>query len=113
MDLPQPIESKPRPIAITLLCIALFAGGVLSVFQGIAASGDDWFRSTSALCVFVVIVTIIGLWKMRRWAVYIYSGLCILVQVKLIARDHYWDVSVILIQCVTILIMFVYLKRMR
>jgi hypothetical protein len=116
MDSTQPtkqsVENKPRPIAITIVCIALFAGLILSFLQEIADSGD-WLLSLRAMCGYVVILAMIGLWNMRRWAVYTYTGLFILVQVKLIALDHYWDASVISMQCVVILIMFAYLKRMR
>jgi hypothetical protein len=64
----QPVENEPRPIAITLICIALFASVILNLLEEIGIS-SDWPRSWIAICGYVVIVAIIGLWKMRRWAV--------------------------------------------
>jgi len=54
----------------------------------------------------------IGLWKMRKWAVYIYTGFCVINQVVLLAMGA-WNILALLIPGIVIAIAFANLSKMR
>lgn len=59
-----------RPVAITVLCVVLTAIGVISLIGGVYAlvQTPSLLRAWSLLSGVAFLVSIWGLWKMKRWA---------------------------------------------
>ncbi len=71
-----PLEKTQRPRPVAILCIFLFVmtglnllGGIFSI-TNVSPARAAWMIITTA----VAFVSVIGLWKMRRWGVFLYLG---------------------------------------
>ena len=70
------VETKFRPIPITILCIVLFLAAVV----GLAAAGYSYFAFPLGRALYitlanaVTLLATVGLWRMQRWGVYLYLG---------------------------------------
>ena len=53
----------------------------------------------------VVIISMIGIWQMRRWGVYTYVGVYIVGQIELILMLGRFNVTALLMRCLTIAIL--------
>jgi hypothetical protein len=66
-----------RPLAITLICLAGFAGSVFAVpliFSREAAEVAPWYPFFFGGAVVCSLVCLAGMWRMRRWGVYMYAA---------------------------------------
>jgi hypothetical protein len=59
-----------------------------------------------------MVIAMVGVWRMRRWGVYTFVGLCILGEAALIGMGGHWNFIAILLRCVVAGIMFAYFGRM-
>jgi hypothetical protein len=116
---PAPIETTtttvPRPTAITVICIIGFIGGLFTiplVFTDIARNIGAWYPPYLAFSAVVGFVCMVGLWKMRRWAVFTYTGFFILNQLVMLMMGV-WNVFALLLPGIVIVIAFTYLSKMR
>jgi hypothetical protein len=116
---PPPIEttatSTSRPTAITVICILGFIGGLLTIpfiFTNIARNIGAWYPPYLAFSAVVGFVCMVGLWKMRRWAVFTYTGFVALNQIVMLAMGV-WSVFALLIPGIVIAIAFTHLSKMR
>ena len=120
MDIsPPPIEtaqpSNSRPVIITVLCVFGFFGGLFTVptiFSQVARDIGAWYPSLLALSAVVGFVCMVGLWKMRKWALYAYTGLCVVNQVVLLAIGR-WSIFALVLPGIFIAIMFSQISKMR
>jgi len=114
---PQPpIEGNRRPIILTIVCILNIAGAILNLVRGFFVSPSkhgEWYLPLLAISGMVAIVAMVGVWRMRRWGVYTYIGLCFLAQIALIAMLGYFNWTALLLRCAVVAILLVYFRRMR
>lgn len=107
--------ASERPIAITIICVIGFIGAALSIpliFSDIARSIGAWYPPYLALSAVVGFVCMIGLWKMLKWSVFVYTAFVILNQVVMMAMGI-WNIFALLIPAIVIAIGFTYLSRMK
>ena len=100
---------------ITILCIlglVAAAANLPTIFSDRARSVGAWFPPFLALSVIVTLVCMIGLWKMRRWAVFLYTGFAVLVLVLAVTVGC-WNLTAQLVRVTVIVIMFSQFGKMR
>ena len=107
-------QATARPIAITIICVLGFIGAALSiplVFSDLARAVGSWYPPFLAFSALVGLVCMIGLWKMKKWAVFAYTAFVVLNQVILIAMGL-WTVFALIIPGIVIAIGFANLSKM-
>lgn len=107
--------TSERPIAITIICVLGFIGAAFSIpliFSDIARSIGAWYPPYLALSAVVGFVCMIGLWKMLKWSVFVYTAFVILNQVIMMAMGV-WNIFALLLPAIVIAIGFTYLSRMK
>ena len=118
METSQPplIESTPtRSITITVLCVIMLIGGLLSIpliFSAGARNIGAWYPPYLAFSSLVGLVCMVGLWKMRRWAVFTYTAFVALNQIVLFAMGI-WNILALLIPGIFIGVIFSQISKMR
>ena len=104
-----------RPIAITIICVLGFIGAALTIpviFTAAAGNIGAWYPPYLALSAVVGLVCMIGLWKMMKWSVFVYTAFVVLNQIVLMAMGV-WSIFALLIPAIVIAIGFTYLSRMK
>jgi hypothetical protein len=104
-----------RPIAITIVCVIGIIGVLFTVpliFSPAAADIAPWYPVVLTASALVGLACMIGLWQMRRWAVYVYTAMFAVVQLLFMASSL-WTAKSLILPATVIVIMFVYLPRMR
>jgi hypothetical protein len=113
---PESLPTSPseRPIAITAICVLSGMGILFTIpliFSEAAASIGAWYPPFLAASAAVGAACTVGFWLMRRWAVYLYTGVLCLTQIVLLAMGS-WNIVALLIPLVVVIIGFIYLPRM-
>jgi hypothetical protein len=106
---------EDRPTAITVICILGFAGAAISIpfiFTGAIARVGNWYPPYLVLSTIVGLASMMSLWNMRKWGVYLYTGFFLLTQAVLFVTGL-WKWNSLIIPCVVIAIAFNFIKRMR
>jgi hypothetical protein len=109
------IDPHKRPIAITIICIIGFIGAAFTVpvfFMDVMRSLPPWYPWLLGVSAVIGLACLIGLWMMRKWAVYIYTAFAAINQVILIATGL-WNPFALILPAIVIAVMFGYLSRMR
>lgn len=104
-----------RPVSITIICIIGFIGAFLSVplmFSDIAASIGAWYPPYLAFSSLIGFVCMAGLWKMKKWAAYTYTGFVVLNQF-ITLKMGVWNVGVLIIPGIVVGFTLANLKKMR
>jgi|ERR1051325_2725081 len=104
-----------RPIAVTIVCVIGFVGALYAlvlVFSSTAQSIAPWYPVLLAASAVIGFACMVGLWQMRRWAVYVYTAMFTVVQLLLIATDL-WTPKALILPATYVAVMFMYLPRMR
>tara|TARA_B100000787_G_scaffold75889_1_gene55864 strand:- start:452 stop:1189 length:738 start_codon:yes stop_codon:yes gene_type:complete len=108
-------DSKKRPIAITVICVIGFIGAPFAISiifnQDIALQFGSWYPPYLGLSTVIGLVAMIGLWKMKKWSAYIYTGLVALNQVVLLAMGV-WNIMAIIIPGIIIVIALTHVNKM-
>jgi len=107
-------QTSQRPVAITVICILGFIGAALSipvVFSNTAASIAPWYPAVLGLSAAVGLVCMIGLWKMKKWGVFLYTAMAFVIQIVLFST-HLWTPVSLIFPAIIIAIGFAYLSRM-
>jgi hypothetical protein len=119
MNTPPRIEvelaTNARPTIITVLCVIGFIGGLVAlpmIFSQFTHNIGVWYPPFLALSTGFGFVCMFGLWKMRRWAVYAYIGMCAFNQVILLVMGI-WSVFALLIPLIVIAIIYSQISKMR
>ena len=93
------VAVKPnRPISITIICVIGILGALISiplVFTDMAARIGSWYPPLLAFSVLVGLACMIGLWMMKKWAAYTYTGFVIINQIILLATGL-WNILALL-----------------
>jgi hypothetical protein len=97
-------EKAKRPTAITVICVIGFIGALITVpliFSSIAQQVGSWYPPYLGFSAVMGLACMVGLWMMRKWAVYTYIGFVALNQVVLLAMGV-WNVMALLIPAIVI-----------
>lgn len=104
-----------RPVAIIIICVIGFVGLLFAIpliFSQAARNVGAWYPAYLAANTAIGAFSFLGLWMMRRWAVYLYTAMGAINQVVLFSM-HVWNPLALVIPAIVIVVMFVYLKQMR
>ena len=107
-------EKKDRPTAITVICVLGFIGGAIVIpmtFSKLARDIGSWYPPYLGLSGILGFICMLGLWNMKKWAVYIYTGFFIINQIVLMMMGL-WSISAILMPGIVIGIAFSHLNKM-
>jgi hypothetical protein len=110
----QPVDAG-RPVPITAICIIGVigvAGSIFLMFSGATQSLPGWYPALLGISALIGLICMIGLWMMRRWAVYTYTALFVANQIILVTSGL-WTPAAFAVPLIIVIIMFVYLSRMR
>jgi len=115
MTMPSPpAEKAKRPIAITVICVIGFIGAALAVplvFSATARGIGAWYPPYLALCSVVGFACMVGLWMMRKWAVFLYTGMTAVNQVILLAMGV-WNPLALVLPLIVVVVSFMNLSKM-
>lgn len=103
------------PISITIICILGFIGGVLVipvVFSPMAEYVAAWYPPYLGFTALVGFISLIGLWLMKKWGFYSYTGLTILNQIIALTMGI-WNFMVLLIPLIVVVISFIHISKMK
>ena len=107
-------ENKKRPTTITVICIIGFAGTALIIpliFSPVARQIGSWYPPYLAFSAAAGFICMVGLWKMRKWSVYAYTGFTALSQLVFLTMGV-WTVFSLLIPVIVIIIGFFHINKM-
>ena len=107
--------SRQRPVAITIICVIGVLGALVTVpliFSAAATGIAPWYPFVLAASAVIGLACMVGLWLMRRWAVYVYTAMFVAVQILFVV-SHLWTPKSLILPAIVIVIMFVYLPKMR
>jgi hypothetical protein len=108
------LYGKKRPTAITVLCIFEFisaAGGIIFIFSGYASKIARWYPPLMGLSTVNLIICMIGIWQMKRWAVYLYVCFFVFMQMIMISMGV-WNILSFIVPMVVLSILFNFFKKM-
>ena len=112
----QAVDPAPkRPIAITIICVISFIGALLAVpliFSDVARGIGAWYPPMLGISSLIGLACTIGLWMMRKWAVYTYTAFAAINQVIMIVMGI-WNPLALIIPGIVIVVMFIYISKMR
>ena len=97
-------ETAKRPRSITVICVIGFIGVLIAIpliFSPIAQQIGAWYPPYLGFSAVVGLACMVGLWMMKKWAVYTYTGFVALNQVVLLGMGV-WNIMALLIPAVVI-----------
>ena len=107
-------EEKKRPTAITVICVLGFIGAAFTIpliFSDIAGQIGSWYPLYLGLSAIIGLVCMVGLWQMKKWAAYTYTGFVGLNQIVHLTMGV-WNVMALLIPAIVVGIALTHLKKM-
>jgi hypothetical protein len=107
-------DSKKRPTAITVICVIGFTGAAFTIpmiFSDIAGQIGSWYPPYLGFSAVLGLVCMIGLWKMKKWAAYTYTGFVALNQLVLLAMGV-WNIMALIIPGIVIGITLAHVNKM-
>lgn len=106
------VKKIKRPFAVTIICLIGFLELLISIiYNQIFIIEDYYTTSYISFILLLTMVCIIGLWKMKKWALFIYIGMFLVNQFILIYLNH-WTLNSILLHSSFIGIALYYLNKM-
>jgi hypothetical protein len=116
MDQAQAVGApQGRPVLITIMCVLGFIGlpfVAWMIVSGMASQISPTYPVLLGVSSLIGAACMVGLWLMRKWAVYVYTGFAVINQVILAAMSL-WNPLALILPGIFIVIMFIYLPRMR
>jgi hypothetical protein len=106
---------QDRPTIITIVCVLGFIGALVTIpaiFSDVARNVGAWYPPFLAIGGIVGLISILGLWKMKKWAVLLYTAGAVIIQIVLLAMGH-WNVIALVFPGIVIAIMFSQISKMR
>jgi len=104
-----------RPVAITVICIIMGIGAAFTVplfFSDAVWAIAPWYPPLLGISALIGIGCAIGLWMMRKWAAYAYIAFCA-INNTILAMTGLWSPLALLLPGIVIVVMLIYLPRMR
>lgn len=106
-----------RPTAVTVICIIGFIGVALSVLlfltPTLAQIGElyPWYPPYLAVSIVVGLISMVGMWMMKKWGVILYTVMFVVNQIVLLAGGL-WSITALIIPLIVVAIGFTYFNRM-
>src|SRR5215470_18321325 len=94
-----PSQPARRPVAITVICIIGFIGALFAIpilLSGAASSIGSWYPPFLAISTVAGFASMVGMWLMRKWGVYLYAALTVIGQVVVIAMGLWTVISLVI-----------------
>ena len=113
-QLTRNLEKMKRPTAITIICILSFSGAAFIIpviFSDFAKQVGSWYPPYLGFSAVVGLVCMIGLWQMKKWAAYTYTGFVVLNQIVLLSMGV-WNFMALIIPAIVIIIALTYVDIM-
>ncbi len=110
----EAFEKPLRPRAITVICVIGFIGVAFSVLQFFVPKVQQigaWYLPYLGGSLVVQLLCLVGLWHMKRWAVFAYAGFVLLNQLVLYT-NNLWEVKALILPAVVVLLLLKYLPKM-
>ena len=107
-------EVNKRPFLISALCVLSFIGAILVVPMAMSEEAKKirvWYPHLLIISGVIGLICNIGIWKMKKWAVYGYIILTSVVQIIFISTGL-WTVPSLIVPGLYILMIILYFKRM-
>ncbi|MBI5478829.1 MAG: hypothetical protein HY906_08240 [Deltaproteobacteria bacterium] len=112
---PPSSPARPeRPTAITVICILGFIGAAFTVpllFLPTTWKIAPWYAPYLGAAALIGLTCMLGLWKLRRWAVVAYTTFAAINQIVLIASGL-WNPLALGVPAAVVVIGFYYWKRL-
>lgn len=108
------LEEKKRPVAITVICILGFIGAAFTIpliFSDVAKQIGSWYPLYLGISAFIGLACMIGLWLMKKWAAYTYTGFVVLNQIIMLVMGI-WGFMALLIPAIVVGIALAHVKKM-
>jgi hypothetical protein len=93
-----------RPASITIICIIGLLGALITVplvFTVITHQVYTWYPLYTVFSFIIRLACLIGLWMMKKWAAYTYTGFAVLNQIVLLTAGR-WNILALIIPAVVI-----------
>ncbi len=97
------MNQQKRPLSITLLCILMVIGALVTIplmFSTLGstqlASMPTWYRPVTILSALIGLVATYGMWTMKKWSVKLYVAMTVLAQIMLIMAGSWSIFSLVL-----------------
>jgi len=107
-------QQKKRPTAITVICILGFIRAMSSIpviILDFAEGMVNWYLPYLGLEGVIGFFCMVGVWKMKKWAVFTYAGFVGLNQIVYLTMEN-WDITVLFIPAIVVGISLAYIKKM-
>lgn len=104
LSMNETTEKAKRPTSITVICVIGFLGALVavsSIFSPASQQIGSWYAPYLGFSTVVGFVCMVGLWRMKKWAAYAYTGFAAFNQMVLLAMGL-WNVFALLIPAVFI-----------
>ena len=109
-------EERPRrPLVITIFCaiaIIICAAAIPKFFTTANRARPEWLQLVALLALVATVVCVIGVWKMRKWAVLAYTGLCI-AGLLFTAMMGVWSLTGSLVRTAIVVILLSQMSKMK
>lgn len=110
----EPNKEAKRPTSITVICVLGFLGALVSVpliFSTIAQQVGHWYPPYLGFACVVGLVCMIGLWMMKKWAAYTYTGFAAFNQIVLLVMGV-WNIMALIIPAIIIFFILKHISKM-
>ncbi|MEM7705660.1 MAG: hypothetical protein AAF358_08920 [Pseudomonadota bacterium] len=108
-------EEKPkRPLSISIVCVLALLGAVFSfpaVFSEFSRSVGSWFPPYLVISSLIGAACFVGLWFMKKWAVYTYIGYIAFSNIALFLLE-FWVPFAEIIPCIVIIVALSHIPKM-
>jgi hypothetical protein len=107
--------ANKRPVIITVICIIGLIGALFTIpllFTSYASAIGSWYPPFVGLSALVGIISFIGLWRMRLWALYLYLAMFVVTEIIMMVM-HIWSPTAPILPIVVLVIGFCYRSRMQ
>jgi hypothetical protein len=111
---PSPPAPPERPTAITVICILGFIGAAFTLpllFLPTTWKIAPWYTPYLGVSALIGLTCMLGLWKLKRWAVVAYTVFASVNQIVLIATGL-WNPLALGVPAAVVVIGFYYWKRL-
>jgi hypothetical protein len=107
-------RKKERPIVLSVICLFNFIGAVFTIpvlFSEDAKIMGNWYPPYLAFATIIGLTCMIGLWKMKKWAAYSYTGFVAINQIVMLTMGK-WNAYGLLLPLFVVVIALTNLKNM-
>jgi hypothetical protein len=98
---------KKRPTIITVYCVIGFIGALFAIpliFSDVAKNIGAWYPPLLAVSSLVGLISLIGLWMMKKWSVILYIAMFVINQIIMLLTGI-WNFASLLLPGIAIAIM--------